>query len=427
MEKRILDLLNKAGIEEYRITFFTERTAELFFVKKQLDTRRIKDTAKYLVTVFRIEEKGGEKLKGAIDVMVLSSMSDDEIVKAFKDAYFAAQFALNPYYDAPKPVTAAPVCKTGRLAELAPEKAAGLMAEALFAADNAEGAFINSAEVFISKKSVRIVTSTGTDVSWTEAKASGEYVVQAKEPEDVEMYRHFAYNELETEELTRQVKEQLTFIHDRARAERILRSGSYDLILTGENAAEVLDFYLTRSSAYMIYPGYSRWAVGDDVQGEAIGEKIELTLRADAPYSGEGIPMIDRKLFESGEMKLAHGGARFCGYLGLEPTGDYSSFSCDNAGSMSFEEMKKRPCLWAVTFSDFQMDSFSGHFGGEIRLAYLIDGEKAIPVTGGSINGSILEAQKDIVFSADRFKSEHYSGPYAMMLRGVSVAGTDAE
>ena len=255
MEKRILDLLNKAGIEEYRITFFTERTAELFFVKKQLDTRRIKDTAKYLVTVFRIEEKGGEKLKGAIDVMVLSSMSDDEIVKAFKDAYFAAQFALNPYYDAPKPVTAAPVCKTGRLAELAPEKAAGLMAEALFAADNAEGAFINSAEVFISKKSVRIVTSTGTDVSWTEAKASGEYVVQAKEPEDVEMYRHFAYNELETEELTRQVKEQLTFIHDRARAERILRSGSYDLILTGENAAEVLDFYLTRSSAYMIYPG----------------------------------------------------------------------------------------------------------------------------------------------------------------------------
>ena len=417
MEKRILDLLNKAGIEEYRITFFTERTAELFFVKKQLDTRRIKDVAKYLVTVFRIEEKGGEKLKGAIDVMVLSSMSDDEIVKAFKDAYFAAQFALNPYYDAPKPVTAAPAFKTGRLAELAPEKAAGLMAEALFAADNAEGAFINSAEVFISKKTMRIVTSTGTDVSWTDAKASGEYVVQAKEPEDVEMYRQFAYTELETEELTRQVKEQLTFIHDRARAERILKSGNYDLILTGENTAEVLSFY----------PGYSRWAVGDDVQGEAAGEKMELTLRAKAPYSGEGIPMIDRKLLDKGELKLAHGGARFCGYLGLEPTGDYDSFSCDNAGSMSFEEMKKRPCLWAVTFSDFQMDAFSGHFGGEIRLAYLIDGEKAIPVTGGSVNGSLLEAQKDIVFSTDRFKSEHYSGPYAMMLRGVAVAGTDAE
>ncbi len=73
------------------------------------------------------------------------------------------------------------------------------------------------------------------------------------------------------------------------------------------------------------------------------------------------------------------------------------------------------------------MDSFSGHFGGEIRLAYLIDGEKAIPVTGGSVNGSILEAQKDIVFSTDRFKSENYSGPYAMMLHGVAVAGTDAE
>ena len=90
---------------------------------------------------------------------------------------------------------------------------------------------------------------------------------------------------------------------------------------------------------------------------------------------------------------------------------------------MPFEKLKKGPCLWAVTFSDFQMDAMSGHFGGEIRLAYLIEGGKATPITGGSVNGSILEAQKDLTFSTERYRAADYDGPYAVRLKGVSVAG----
>ena len=421
--ERIKNWLKEAGIEEYTIIKKKERTAELFFVKKQLDTRRIKDVTKYYVTVFRTGENDGQKLKAETSLTLLDSMTDAAAVKALRDAYFAAQFAMNPYYEAPDPVTAPEVRKTGELAEMAPEKAAGLMAAALFAADNTEGAFVNSAEVFIIKKELRVITSAGTDVSWTDAAAKGEFVVQAKEPEDVEMYKSFGYDELETAALTAKVHECLEFVRDRARAERILKSGNYDLILTGENAAEVLKFYLGRSSAQLIYPHYSTWSVGDDVQGETVGERLDITLRASSPYSAEGIPMRDRKLIEGGVMKLAHGPNRFCRYLGAEPTGNYEKFSCDNAGSMSFEEMKSRPCLWAVTFSDFQMDYFSGHFGGEIRLAYLIEDGRATPVTGGSVNGSILDAQKDIAFSTDRFTCDSYEGPYAMMLKAVSVAG----
>ncbi len=420
---RIINVLKEAGIGEYSVLQVKERTAELFFVKKQLDTRRIKDIEKYFVTVFRTDEKDGQKLKAQTEAMLLSSMSDDEMIKALKDAYFAAKFAMNPYYEAPSPVAAPLIEKKGALAEEEPEKSAGVMAEALFAADCREDAFVNSAEVFISKKRIRVVTSEGTDVSWTDAKASGEYVVQAKEPEDVEMYKSFAYTELETEALNTQVSGMLDFVRDRARAERILKSGSYDLILTGENAAEIFRYYGARSSAQLLYPHYSTWSVGDDVQGETTGERLNITMRASAPYSSEGIPMHDRKLLENGVMLMAHGANRFCRYLGVEPTGDYRKLSCDNEGAMSFEEMKKVPCLWAVTFSDFQMDIFSGHFGGEIRLAYLIEDGKMTPVTGGSVNGSIIEAQKDIAFSTDRFRCEEYEGPYAIKLKGISVAG----
>ena len=97
--------------------------------------------------------------------------------------------------------------------------------------------------------------------------------------------------------------------------------------------------------------------------------------------------------------------------------------SCGN-GTVAFEELKKGPCLWAVDFSAFQMDEMSGHFGGEIRLAYLIEADGTVtPVTGGSVNGSILEAQKDLTFSTDRYLTASYDGPYGVRLRNVSIAG----
>ena len=153
---RIVKLLAAAGIEDYSVCRETERTAELFFVKKQLDTRRIKDVEKFYVTVYRTGESDGTKLRASTTVTLLASMTDEEMTEALKGAYFAAQFAMNPYYELPDPVKEPIIEKRGELAELAPEESAGRLAAALFAADNAEGAFVNSAEVFIVKKTVRI-------------------------------------------------------------------------------------------------------------------------------------------------------------------------------------------------------------------------------------------------------------------------------
>ena len=92
-------------------------------------------------------------------------------------------------------------------------------------------------------------------------------------------------------------------------------------------------------------------------------------------------------------------------------------------GSRTLEELKSIAYLHIVSFSDFQMDAFSGHFGGEIRLAFLYDGEKVTPVTGGSVNGSILEAQGHMFFSRERYRDENYEGPFAVRIEGVKVAG----
>lgn len=423
MIERIKNALARCGIALWRINERREETAELFFVKKALDTRRVKDVCKYEVTVFRdVSGQDGER-RGFTSVQLISSMDDTQLDEQLKGAYYAAQFAANPRYDLPDPVQAPMVEKTGELTEAPLSRSAGKMARALFAPDIHKDAFVNSAEIFVVRSFCRIVSSEGTDVSYTDANVEGEFVVQCKAPEDVEIHNQFKYGELDEAALSAKVGQALTFVRDRARAEKVLRSGAYELVLCGDEVAEVLSYYTTRSSANAVYAKYSTWQRGEDVQGEVNGECLNMTLQATRPYSAEGIPMADLPLLEGGKLLAWHGPNRFCRYLGVKPTGDYDRVVCAS-GTVPFEELKKGPVLWAVTFSDFQMDAMSGHFGGEIRLAYLIEAGGAVtPVTGGSVNGSILEAQKDMVFSKERYLTAEYDGPYAVRLRSISVAG----
>jgi predicted Zn-dependent protease len=108
--------------------------------------------------------------------------------------------------------------------------------------------------------------------------------------------------------------------------------------------------------------------------------------------------------------------------MGVPATGSYNAFRVDN-GTLTEEAMKEKPYLHVVSFSDFQVDSMSGYIGGEIRLAYLYDGKTVTPVTGGSISGNLLELQKNLTFSKERYKDSRYEGPHMICLKGMAVAG----
>ena len=120
--------------------------------------------------------------------------------------------------------------------------------------------------------------------------------------------------------------------------------------------------------------------------------------------------------------KNIHTGVRFASYLNVPATGNYRKLECAS-GHMSFEEMKAHKGLYVVNFSDFQMNAMNGYYGGEIRLAYLNDGTKITPVTGGSINGNIYDAQKEFIFSKEMQDTAAFKGPKAMLIKNVSVAG----
>ena len=63
---------------------------------------------------------------------------------------------------------------------------------------------------------------------------------------------------------------------------------------------------------------------------------------------------------------------------------------------IEYKELVKEPYLEILGFSAFQLDSFSGFYGGEVRLALYFDGKKLTPVSGFSISGNLFDDFKNM-------------------------------
>ncbi|MCD8396333.1 MAG: metallopeptidase TldD-related protein [Lachnospiraceae bacterium] len=429
MIEKILNALEEQQIGEYLLLEVQKEITELFFIKKNLDMRRAENVRTCQVTVYRDFEKDGQPCKGESAFVVEPSATKEEISEKCRRAYLAAGFVANPHYELFAGTHEETVTVESSLVQMSAEEAAGAMTKALFAADDREKSFLNSAELFIEKKNVHIRNSKGVDVSYVKYHASGEIVAQCKEPQDVETFKNFSYDELNTDALTDLVRQTLKMTEDRAMAQAAPVTGTYDVVLSDEYAATIFDFYRARGGGDSIYQHYSDYKVGDFVQGkpeEVTGELLFLDYVPTVPFSDDGVPMKKLPCISKGVFQNIQANVRYAHYLNVPATGWYRKLSCAPGGT-DFEKMKKQPGLYVVNFSDFQMDEWSGHFGGEIRLAYLNDGETITPVTGGSINGSIFEAQKSFVFSKETQDISKFCGPKAVLLKNVSVAGRTAE
>ena len=418
----IQKVMEELGIREYLIEEKRNETAELFFIRRKLDMRRIKDVTVWTVTVYRRFEKNGKPMIGNSVVLVSPGAGREEIRASLSGAYAAAGNVANPAYELYAGKREAPVPETSDLAGLSLSEIAAAMSEALFAGDVQTDAFLNSAELFVSRRTVRLVSSAGVDVGYRKTGCDGEFVVQCREPNDVEQHFTFSYETLAADALREKVENALRTVRDRAAASQSPAAGVYDLVLSGDHVGTLMEYYLDRAEASTVYAGYSKFRPGCDVQGETVtGEKLCVDVLPSAPYSPEGVPMSERELIGNGTLRFLHGNVRFCRYLDMEPTGSYRRVRLKN-GTVPFDEMKKG-CLYPVSFSDFQMDENSGYFGGEIRLAYLFTDGGVQILTGGSVSGSLIEKQTDLTFSTETYRSARYEGPFAVKLHGVRVAG----
>ncbi len=423
MLEKIVKRLQKADINGWKIEEKSIEGQEYFFVKRELDLSRAKKVRHFDLTVYRDFYESGEKYRGSSSTRLSPTMSDDELQAAIDEAAFAAGFVKNPWY----PLVSSSVERLGSHDRDLQELSSNAM-EAIFKADNREGAWLNSMELFITRSSHRIINSEGVDVSYTGYRTYIETIVNASGKEEVELYDQLLLSLPEKRIIEERIHDLLAKAIDRSLAVSTPFLKAIPVILTGDPAKEVARYYLNQSSARMKYDRISQVEPGESVQGDERGDRINLSLVPDleesyfsAPFDEDGFKLSRRDIVKNGLLAGYWGNLRYSSYLGVETTGSAMNFSL-LPGSVGIEEMRSRPHLEVPNFSAVEVDEATGDFGGEIRLGWYFDGTKRVPVTGGSITGNLRDIES-LYLSREVELESDYLGPKSMMIEGFNIAG----
>ena len=197
------------------------------------------------------------------------------------------------------------------------------------------------------------------------------------------------------------------------------------LLLTGEYVKTYFGHFIEKIRVDNIYNNMSDYQVGQKIAGEN-GDNLTIRLEPTMKHSTKGAPFDDegttlRKLvvIEKGEVKNLWGSNAISKYLHVPSNGIYSNMVV-SSGTLQEEDLQEENYVEIVSLSDFEIDTVTGDFGSEIRLAYLHqkNKEKQI-ITGGSISGNIYESLDTALFSNETEQMNNYIGPKKVLLENI--------
>lgn len=427
MKEKIVKLLKEnKDLSSYSIVLSNTVSKEAFFVKDKLDMNRGKEVFHVLLTVYKDFELDGKKYRGSATCKISPQDTDEIIRQKIADSVFAAGFVKNEWYPLPKNIE----CKTNSKIEHKELLDSILKMKNSVYAKNETKANINSVEFFASSSLVEVVNSEGVDVSFIENKNEAEVITDSKGVEEVEIYGYEAYGKVNENSLKEVVQEQLNNTGERAVATKAKHIDSINVILRGSAVPSFFNFYITQTSSSNVYSGQSRAKRGENFQGEVKGDALNISLEPNlenavhsSDYDREGNHLKNTVLYENGVVKTYHGGMRYAHYLDIEATGNIANVEVAS-GSLSYEkDMKVKPYVEILMFSDFFMDATTGNFGGEFRLARYFDGKETRSITGGSISGNMFKVQTEMYFSKEIMIKDAYKGPKAVFLPNMEIVG----
>lgn len=418
---RLLNILKSSGADAWEITDTQEKGWEFYLIRHTLDQNRIKDLESYQVKVY----KRFEDFLGSAGAPVPADADELEMKRIVAELCQDAAYVRNPFYTLNKPEkdTSANVAETEPV-DLKAISSDFLKTISVLPETDTED--LNSCEIFVSEIRKRFINSEGIDVTVTYPSSTVEAVVNArKEGSEIELYRMYNCGTCDSEQLARDLAETMRYGRDRLTTKPTPALEKADLILSTDAACAVYEYFIDHLSAGMVYQGISDWKTGDSVA------PAEMTLQTAAflpnssrngAYDSEGARIRNQTLIDSGKAVRYWGSRQFSQYLELEDSFISNNFIV-SGGSASAEELRRGDWLEVVEFSDFQVDDVTGDIAGEIRLGYLHQDGKTVPVSGGSVSGSMSELVKEMFFSAERRQYDTLLIPAVTRLNGVTVTG----
>lgn len=444
------------SIADWRLVGKAISRQEQYFVAEKSEQLRSVEEGDFALTVYVDGEAGEKRTRGEATVTIQPTHTSAEVEAKIRQAVFAASKSKNPWYDLPGPAPAKVALPASGFEALDGIARVQAVKKALYApeaganggapAGEAAGAWtpgatavrprINSLEIFISREEKSFLNSKGQAYESRTWRGYSEFVVDAPSAKGpVELFDDIEFSEPDAGRLSAATAARLAQVADRAVAIPLPALKDIPVILSGKEAEEVFAWFAGNATTTAVFTKSSTFALGENVQrsekGEAVAEPIDLWaepalegLPASAAFDVDGFPLERTPVIQGGVLVNLVGLSRYADWLGQARRGAFPLFSV-SPGASSAAAMRAAPHLEPVMFSDFRLDGITGDFGAEIRLAYWFDGEKRVPVTGGSISGSVSELRASMRRSSERQLATRSLCPIAVQLHGVSITGAE--
>ena len=424
MTDKIIELLKESSADAWAITDKVTQAWEFYFIGHKLDQNRVRDVEHIQVDVFRKLQDG--KLLGKASEEIAPTATVEEAKKIIEQLSERATFAPNPYYELTKE-TVQVENKTYDPQEIAKE-----FIEAMQQVPETDGEYINSYEIFAESCKRRFINSEGVDVTATYPNSMVEVVVNAKNKEhEIELYRMYKAGTCDKDHLVKEITDTLKFGKDRLVTKPTPNLEKATVLFSTEDAKALFQWAAMNMHAAYKFMGYSKFEAGKEILEDVTGDKITIKAVKELPNSSnniavdsEGSPVHDMYIIKDNVAQNYWGDCQFRHYMGVKDSFIVGNFAAEG-GSSTEAELRCGKYLEPVEFSDFGVDEITGDIAGEIRLAYLHDGDKVTIVSGGSVSGNLNELMKNARFSKDLKQYNNIVVPAVVKLENVTIAGAE--
>lgn len=407
-------------VSGYKFNIHKKESFELFFVKGRLETVRSTDTCDREVTVY-VDHDG---FRGDAQFFIYPSTTAEQLRALIDEAVGKALLIDNQAYELPEKQTGSYTVESN-FADYAPGQLAGLIAEAVFSANDIPNASLNSVEIFLNRHTETVLNSRGLDKTQVRYDAMVEAIPTYNgEKQSVELYQQYNFSTMDPEAIRAEIADKLASV--KARYEAVTPKQPLDcpVVLNRQELSELFGSIAQDLNYASVYAHANLFRKGQPIQKEPTGDPIGITMTGQIPgsvrsarFDSDGLSLGSIRLVEEGQAVNYYGSNRYGQYLGETPTGSLPCLAADpgTAGT------PQGAYLEVISMSGLQVDLYNDYIGGEIRLAYYHQGGQVLPVTGISISGCLSQVLNTIRLSSDTAVYRGYQGPAQAILSQMKI------
>ena len=427
--KKIKELIeNRIRPTAWEIRRVRKKSYQRYLIFADQEALREVESEKFLVTLYQEYQKGEGAVLGESTVAVEEG---DDLRERIEAAWEMAALVANPVFRLPdRGLTYGAVDALDR----------ELKEHPLFYLDKVRddliktplpGVKLSSAEIFLDFKEEEFLNSNGLELGREESELLVETVLLAEQGagyggESGCWKQGRFYDQLGLRE---EIEKYARFARE-AQTATLPVAGAFPVVFSEEALDTLFNYFILQSSGGARFQGWSRMEIGAPVISDLRGEALTLASNPTVPglmktrsFDTQGLPLQPVPVVRENVFRQRTCNKRYADYLGEPATGDFANVEVAPGLKSTAELLGAGPCYHLLRFSTFEPNPVTGAFSGEIRTGYLLQDGKVQPVKGGSVSGMISEAFREAHFSKEITRRAAYSGPEAVRLERVEIAG----